>query len=70
MSKEIFNTSIIKKQISILEKRLRKISQYKQLAQENKKLNNQIKQLKETGIALKQRIKELSVEPNNKNEEK
>ena len=64
MSKEIFDTSIIKKQISILESRLKKLNRNKELELENKKLKNQVKQLKDTGIALKQRIKELSLETN------
>ena len=64
MSKEIFDTSIIKKQISILESRLKKLNRNKELELENKKLKNEVKQLKDTGIALKQRIKELSLETN------
>lgn len=68
MSKEIFNRSIIKKQISILESRLKKLDKAKELELENKKLKNQVKQLKETGIDLKQRIKELTAKTN-KNEE-
>ncbi|WP_150467593.1 hypothetical protein [Francisella sp. SYW-9] len=70
MSKEIFNTSIIKKQIFILESKLKKLDQAKELELENKKLKNQVKQLKKTGIALKQKIKELTTNTNNKNEDK
>ena len=60
MSNEIFNTQIIKKQISILEQKLKSIADTKKIEQENKVLKNQVKQLKETGIALKKRISELS----------
>ena len=60
MSNEIFNTQIIKKQISILEQKLKSIADTKKIEQENKVLKNQVKQLKETSIALKKKIRELS----------
>lgn len=60
MSNEIFNTQIIKKQISILEQKLKSIADTKKIEQENKVLRNQVKQLKETGVALKKKISELS----------
>ena len=50
----------MKKQINILEQRLKTIANTKKIEQENKVLQNQVKQLKETGIALKKKISELS----------
>ena len=60
MSNEIFNTQVIKKQINILEQKLKAIADTKKIEQENKVLQNQVKQLKETGVALKKKISELS----------
>jgi phage shock protein A len=60
MSNEIFDTNIIKKQIKILEQRLKTIADSQKVEQENKVLQNQVKQLRETGLALKKRIGELS----------
>ena len=51
----------MKKQINILEQRLKTIADTKKIEQENKVLQNQVKQLKETGLALKKRIKELAI---------
>ena len=63
MSNEIFNTSIIRKQLNILESKLKSVPDCKELVAENKKLKNQVNQLKDYSLHLKQRIKDLEAKP-------
>ncbi|BCD92651.1 hypothetical protein fh0823_27880 (plasmid) [Francisella halioticida] len=53
MPNKIFDTSIVKKQMNILDSMLKNIPDHKELIHENKKLKNQVKQLKDYIVHLK-----------------